>query len=794
MLRLPRSVVPSFPLLIQCRMVENPSAYTPVASRNLYANVIVPRHIAGSFTYIVPAHLKPVLRIGHCVVVPFGRARVQGAVISLSPTLPAGLDRDRLKEIGSIIADNGSKEIPSHLLELAKRISDYYVAPWGQCLRLVMPPSSPDRAENGRCSLTLQGREALTAGVDSEEVRSVLQRLSRKPAGIKRATLLNHNRSKQQELLETLLRKGWIVELFEKPDALSNVKLTRFILPSNSEARPESAPLSSGSGMMPDQGEELIGALSSGQPVKIFLQAPLVDRISLLHRAISHTLAGGRTVLVIVGETERARWLTERLTEEGAQVSACLHSGLSDDERAAIWLRSRQPGVQVIVGTRSAIFLPVRSLGMIWVERSEDSSLKEPQEPRYHARDVAWLRAQDERAALVLGSPYPALEASLKTGAQDTVLRYESPVALQPKVELVDLRPLGKGIVLSPSLIEAMHEAIVRDAGVLLFLNRKGYAGALICGDCGQFPRCNSCRVALPYYRRNGRLVCPYCGTGIAIPGTCAFCAGHRLRLIGEGTERVEEEVGRLFPGARLIRADGDTMRKPAQAATLWKAIKERQWDVLIGTQLVLRDHAVPSVGLVGIVQADAGLSLPDFRAAERTYHMLRDAVTLARPSSDGGRVIIQSYLHSHHAMQAVFQWDESRFISEELSHRIALGYPPAVHLIALHVSGANEGLVEKAAVEWVGRLQAVLTRPVAGLAPASRVVAASGPDEFTVLGPVPPPIPRVRGRYRRQILVKSVERERGIQAVRESIEQLEQAYQPRAVKFDVDADPVEMW
>lgn len=770
-------------------MLEDPPAGSHLASQNLYADIIVPRHLAGSFTYIVPPQLKSVIQVGNCVLVPFGRSRVQGAVISLSCTLPPSLDRVKLREIRSIVTDNGWSEIPSRLLDLAKEVSEYYVAPWGQCLRLVMPPSSVRRARGVRFKLTRLGRETLTAGHGSNEIRSVLERLAKKPAGIKRSTLCK--RSKQDTLLETLAQEGWIVEDLQTPCVVNGSRPPHSVQPSSTELHHVGEPPLSVSHVVPPELEErLVIELKNRQPAKLFLQASLSDRRALLHCAIHHTLTEGRTALVIVGEADRAQWLAETLMEEGTTVSACLSRGLSDDARAAIWQQARRPDSQVIVGTRSAVFLPLQSLGMIWIERAEDPALKEPQEPRYHARDVAWLRARDEGALLILSSPYPSLEAALNADAPGT-LHQELPVALRPKVEVVDLRPLGKKTVLSPALIKAVREALDRKAGVFLFLNRKGYATALVCRDCGQVPRCQSCRVTLAYYRHHGCLSCSYCGTVTAIPNTCASCDGHRLQLIGEGTERVEEEVRRLFADARIIRADGDTMQKPAQAAALWKCIKGGQWDVLIGTQLMLRDYAVPPVGLVAAVQADASLSLPHFRAAERTYHLLRDAVALARPSSDGGRVIIQSYLPSHHAIQAVVQQDESIFTSEELSHRIALGYPPAIHLIALHVSGANEGLVLEAAAAWVRRLQALLPTPEACQGAGADTAR---PDVYAVLGPVPPPVPKVRGHYRQQILVKSSVRERGVQAVCESIRQLEQAYPTRAVRFDVDVDPVEMW
>ena len=198
---------------------------------------------------------------------------------------------------------------------------------------------------------------------------------------------------------------------------------------------------------------------------------------------------------------------------------------------------------------------------------------------------------------------------------------------------------------------------------------------SLVCRDCGQVPRCPTCRVALMYSRQAGRLLCSYCGNVTPLPETCVSCSGPRMQLIGEGTERVEEDAKRLFPHATVVRLDGDTMRRPAQAEALWQKVEQGKWDIIVGTQLLLRRGPLPTMGLVGIVQADAGLSVPDFRSAEHTYHTLLDAVGLADSAGAGGQVIVQTYLSSHHAIRAVAQNDESIFLSEELSHRTALGY-----------------------------------------------------------------------------------------------------------------------
>jgi primosomal protein N' (replication factor Y) len=270
------------------------------------------------------------------------------------------------------------------------------------------------------------------------------------------------------------------------------------------------------------------------------------------------------------------------------------------------------------------------------------------------------------------------------------------------------------------------------------------------------------------------------------------------MQLIGEGTERVEEDAKRLFPHASVIRLDGNTMRRPTQAEALWRRIDEGGWDIIVGTQLLLRRGPLPTMGLVGIVQADAGLSVPDFRSAERTYHTLLDAVSLAGSAGAGSQVIVQTYLSSHHAIQAVAQNNESVFLSEELSYRTALGYPPAVYLIALLVSGINEKTVRDAATAWVARLTACSSPSVTGQTAAAKAPSTAQsigrPDRLTVLGPVPSPVPRLRGRYRWQILVKSSEREAGLETVRITVKEMERTYQRRAIKFDVDVDPIEMW
>jgi primosomal protein N' (replication factor Y) len=600
-------------------------------------------------------------------------------------------------------------------------------------------------------------------------------------------------------MLQDLKARGWVLEV--QGQDLPSFLAGTIDLPSRQANQGNSgttAPLISDPAM--SWAEPLFAALRAQGPSRVLVQAPWTDRLGLLQQAVRLVLDRGQTVLIIVGEAKRAQWIAGLIRDDETGISpVCFHSGLSGQAKAEMWDKIHRQVVRVVVGTRSAIFLPLHELGTVWIEGEEDGALKEAQEPRYHAREVAWLRAQDEQAVLVLSSSHPSLETRAVVEQRGIVVRKLIPSDARPSVQVVDLRDHGRGTVLSQPLVRAIEQAIGRRTGVLLFLNRKGYAGALVCRDCGHVPRCPACRVALMYSRQAGHLLCSYCGDVAPIPEICASCSGPRMQLIGEGTERVEEDAKRLFPHAAVIRLDGDTMRKPAQAEVLWRRIEQGEWDIIVGTQLLLRRGPLPTMGLVGIVQADAGLSVPDFRSAERTYHTILDAVSLAGSVGAGGQVIVQTHLASHHAIQAVARNDESIFLTEELSHRNALGYPPAVHLIALLISGTNEKMVRNAATAWVARLTACSSSPsMAGqtaTAMASSATQSIGrPDSLTVLGPVPSPVSRLRGRYRWQILVKSLEREAGLAAVRTTVKEMERTHQRRAIKFDVDVDPIEMW
>jgi primosomal protein N' (replication factor Y) len=513
----------------------------------------------------------------------------------------------------------------------------------------------------------------------------------------------------------------------------------------------------------------IVEYLRADQPKKIVLHAPWEHRINRLADAIRHTLAIGKSAIVLSGEVDKAKWLGRFLSDIG-EFPVSVLSPATPPRRFG---RAEEGSPSVIVGTRSAVFAPLRSIGLIWVDGEEDPAFKEPREPRYHARGVAWIRAEMERALLVLASAHPSLESMFDAVAEIHTVPPDP--TSRPIVELIDLNREPRGTLFSRRLVEAMDEAVSSEAGVVLFLNRKGYARTLLCRDCGWMPRCSACVVPLAYSRESDRLACRYCGETDPFPRSCPTCKAVHLVSVGEGTERAEAEARRLFPTASVLRLDGDRLRRPSAARDLWERVRSNSWDILIGTQALFQHLPFPRRGLVGVLQADSGLHIPDFRAAERTYQLLDDAVGCARPAAQGGRVMLQTKLPAHHAAQAVLSGSPHRFYEEELAARRLLHFPPACHLAALSVSGADQTEVATAAEQWKARLEEL------------------GGAMLTVLGPVPAMGRTSKRHVRRQLLVKGTDRALLCRWVRDSLEAMEREYRGRRITCIADMDPVDM-
>jgi primosomal protein N' (replication factor Y) len=497
-------------------------------------------------------------------------------------------------------------------------------------------------------------------------------------------------------------------------------------------------------------------------------------------RAIQEALGSGRQALVLVPEISLTHQIVERLRERFGDELAVLHSGLRPGKRLEQWQRLRSGSTPIAVGARSALFAPLEKLGLIVIDEEHDSAYKNEEGFHYHARTLAQRRGRDAGCPVVMGSATPSLEtrfAADRGEIRRLVLPHRIGRRPLPAVSLVDLArereraPRGQRVILSPPLRRAMADTLSDGGQTILFLNRRGFSTQIMCFDCGAAEHCPNCDVALVYHTDGQRLRCHYCDHSIAPPDTCSQCGAPDAALLGIGTQRVEEEVRIHFPNARIARLDRDTARARGFTESVLRDIKAGRVDIVIGTQIVAKGHDYPGVRLVGVVLADIGLHMPDFRAAERTFQLLTQVAGRAGRDATPGRVIVQTFAPDHYAIQPVVDHDFERFYVEELGHRAALGYPPFGFLAHALVSGVD---AEEAA------------------AAAAQLAEALAPQtKLQVLGPAPAPFTRLRGRYRFQLLVKSTDREAlhaGAEILCEVAAQL-----PASILASVDTHPINM-
>ncbi len=759
-----------------------PVAATPDNPVPTYADVIVPRQLHRPFTYLVPPSLRTHVHVGSQVVIPFGARTLRGTIVALAPALPAGEvapAMHRLRPILSVVPDEETPtSLTSERLAVAQALADRYLAPLGACARLVSPPSS-DRipALRYRLASAISGFPRRL----SPTARAVLQRLADARKGLSPATLKRGIKGPLEQTLRLLERRG----LVRAEAATASRRMTPRPGPASQQAVSAAAVDAATTAQWSTPSERpgwwprFRESLRVAQSEVFLLSSPLHTRMACLVAAVTEALGRGQSALVLVPDLSRATLIAALGQAQWKARVELWHGSLSPTQRGGLWRTLASGPAAVVVGTRSAVFAPLSRLGLVWVDEEEDAAFKEEQVPRYHARDVAWLRARHQGAALILASAHPSLETRHRFAAMPdhTAAAMRPASSDRPNIQLVDMRQAPHGLLLSEALLAGLSAALDRQAGAIVLLNRKGFAPVLLCQDCGGSPRCQRCSVALAFYRRTGRLLCSQCGTVYPLPDTCVECLAPRLEPIGFGTERLQEELERLFRGARIARLDADTARTAEQRDGLRRQLADGHLDMLVATQMVLEGPPLPPVGFVGLPHADAGLHIPDFRAAERLYHTLLDAVELARPAAAGGRAVLQTYLPSHHVIQAVVTASSDLFEETELRFRHALGYPPFSHLIALRVSGADPRQTEAAANRW-----AELLTPI-----------GSTQTNLTVLGPAPAYVAQRRGRHRWQLLVMSPDAEQARECVCASLARLERTGGRGSVRFEVDVDPVEM-
>ncbi len=490
--------------------------------------------------------------------------------------------------------------------------------------------------------------------------------------------------------------------------------------------------------------------------------------------AIADVVAAGRTAIVLVPEISLTPLLAARFRARFGDDVAVLHSGLSDGERFDEWHRLRSGAAHIALGARSAVFAPVSDLGIVVVDEEHDSSFKQEEGVRYHARDVALVRAQRSGAPCVLGSATPSLESA--RGAETeryTMLSLPDRATARPlpKVELIDLttyQPEGEALLTAP-LATAIDETLAAGDQVILFLNRRGFSTFVVCGKCGRAFRCPHCSVSLTHHRGIGKLMCHYCGHAEPVPDRCVPCNARTIVRKGIGTEKVAAAIEQRYPEARVARLDRDTAAGVGLQDILGR-VARREVDILVGTQMVTKGHDFPGVTLVGVLCADTGLSLPDFRASERTFQLLTQVAGRAGRGDRPGRVLIQSYRTDAVAVAAAQNHDYAGFYRAEAASRAELGYPPFGHLIAVRFDGRDPDEVR-------------------GVARAlERRAAELRGGGVTALGPVEAPLARLKGRTRWHLWLRGPDRKEVRRVARDLVRTVAA---PASVRVVLDVDPV---
>ena len=797
--------------------------------------VALPLPLATDYTYGVPEPLRDLVAVGMRVVVPVRERELIGIVTAIDAERPSMRLRDVLA-----LPDAEPVLDPCHL-ELARWLAAYYGTPLGLALRAALPAgmwgASQVRltlvdgagAEGGLAQAIVQwleghggtglvsslkrklGREVWNPvhrlaeqGVITLEVQPPDTRAARAtqklavlgdhvPSLLEREALFRRS-PRQRELLELLEALGGSVPLtmlreqHDVSDAVLRGLRQRGLVRVEDGERIRD-PFSGRAGTPPpdtptpaqQEAIDAIGRLAPGQGALLYGVTGSGKTFVYLE-AVRRVLAEGRGAIVLVPEIALTPQTVRRFRGVFGDDIAVLHSGLSDGERADAWRRIRRGACRVVVGARSAIFAPVQALGLLVLDEEHEASYKNGESPRYHAREVAFVRARLEGAAVVLGSATPALETMARVGEDLTLLRLEARIESRPMppVELVDLRTQSlvqgmRPVPWSDALDAAVETVLDRGEQALLLLNRRGFAAFLQCSKCAAVCGCPSCSISLTVHRAPAGLRCHYCGHQEAMPAACPQCGGSVQAERGIGTQQLEQAVAVRFPRARIARMDLDTTGERWAHERILETVERGEIDLLIGTQMIAKGLDFPNVTLVGVVDADTGLHLPDFRASERTFQLLAQVAGRAGRGPKGGRVIVQTRSPRHHALVSAAGHDTDSFLATERAQRRVPAYPPFVTIANVLVSGPEEVAVADAAgrvAEWCATL-----------------VAAKGLT-LAVLGPAPCPLARLKERWRWHVVLKGPQREVGA-FVRYASRRLPKL--PAEVRAVVDRDPVSL-
>jgi len=718
------------------------------------------------FDYEAPRGLESQLQPGVRVSVPFGRRSVVGIVAGdVREVDQPGYD---CKPVTRVL--DAAPLIPAELMDLCRWAADYYQHPLGEVLATALPGplrrgETPKAAAEPWLRLSAAGVNTLATLPARAAVQRSLLEMVHGAGSVSRAELLTRLPNAPATLRKALT-EGWI-EIFEAAPARPDFALA--------EAEP---------GLSIEQAATWAALQSGGSAFR----SSLIDGVTgsgkteLYLRLAAQALAAGRQVLVLAPEIGLTPQLAERFAARfGGSAVASFHSGIRETERSRIWMAARDGRLRIVVGTRSAVFVPLANPGLIIVDEEHDVSYKQQDGLRYAARDLAVLRAAKLGIHVVLGSATPSLESLHNAQAgRYAHLRMSQRVQATPppRIALLDVRhrPLENG--LSETMVDAVDRHVSAGNQALLFLNRRGYAPVLLCHDCGHVTPCPNCDARLVLHRARRRLVCHHCGLVTPVPESCVDCGGENLVPVGQGTERIEDALRLRFPEARIERVDSDRLRSGAQMATLFADVKRGAVNILVGTQVLAKGHDFAGLTFAGLVDVDQALFGTDFRAIERMGQLVTQVAGRVGRAGQRGEVILQTHQPEHALLNELVTQGYSSFANTLLAERRSYALPPYASLALLRVEAKREDL----ALQFLRMTRAVLPEPRAGEAAVD------------VLGPAPATMARRAGFQRAQLLLRSTSRAVLHRRLAEWMPELEVIAAQKRVRWSLDIDPADLF
>jgi primosomal protein N' (replication factor Y) (superfamily II helicase) len=737
-----------------------------------YIRVLIDRAIHRELDYLVPETLAERVVVGSRIRVPFRDKSALATVVAVLERSEA----QGLRPIEAVVGD--APALSEQLLELARWISVYYCCPIEAVMRSLLPQVIR-RAEIGwkKQLFVLPTRK-----IDKEEIEKLQRRaprqaellvaISRLEAPVRAADLLRQT-SLDNQTLRALVKRG-LAEMREKAVIRDPHAGEQFVATSNLVLNAEQLLAL----------KEITQALDSPESARPILLHGVTGsgKTEIYLQAIRAALEHGRSAIVLVPEISLTPQTVERFKGRFAEAQdavAVLHSHLSEGERHDEWHKIHSGRARIVIGPRSAAFAPLKKLGLIVVDEEHENTYKQEEAPRYHARDVAVVRARIEKCVVVLGSATPSLESyhnAVRGKYRLATLSQRIDEKQMPLMRIVDLRQerrKEKAIaILSEKLRAAIADRLDKGEQTILFLNRRGFSTSLLCSDCGEARNCPNCSVALTFHRRVARLTCHLCGHTAAVPKKCPACGKDALIYAGFGTEKVESTVAHIFPKATVRRMDADSMtRKEAYRETL-RNFRTGKIDILVGTQMIAKGLHFPNVTLVGIINADLALHLPDFRAGERTFQLLTQVAGRAGRGETPGEVFVQTYTPFSPSIQFARHHDFAGYFQQELEFRERCDFPPFKHAILITVRSAHEGRAKLSAETLVRRLKGSLG------------------SEFILGDATPAPLEKLQGQFRFHILMRGEAIMRLSRLVRETLDKLPF---PEDVAVAVDVDPYQL-